>query len=122
MDNRSKSIETALVITTGLLVLYFWTHFIWMLRIAMLVSAVGVLWPRGAAWIHRGWMLLAEGLGWFNSRVLLSVLFYVVLTPFALLSRLFGSSGIVLKRKPAGETYYAVRDHVYDKSDLENLW
>ncbi len=122
MNKRAQSIETALVITAGLLALYFWLHNSWFLRGAMLVSAIGVLWPWAANLLHQGWMLLAQALGWFNSRVLLSILFFAILTPLAWLSRLFGGSSVELKRKPAGETYYAKRDHAYTKADLENLW
>lgn len=40
--------------------------------------------------INRGWMALARALGYLNSRVLLSLLFYVVLAPYGALLRLIG--------------------------------
>jgi len=41
-------------------------------------------------WAFRYWMKLAEALGWVMTRVLLSVFFYLALTPMAILMRLFG--------------------------------
>jgi multisubunit Na+/H+ antiporter MnhG subunit len=122
MEKRYKSLETALVITAGLLVLHYFTHNIWILRVATVVSLIGVLLPSMAALIHKGWMLLAQGLGWFNGRVLLSVLFFAILTPFAWLAKAFGASSMQLKKKEVGESYYIVRDHTYTKEDLENLF
>ncbi|MBN2209001.1 MAG: hypothetical protein JW759_06870 [Candidatus Coatesbacteria bacterium] len=42
--------------------------------------------PLGPAF--RCWMVIAHAIGWFNARLLLSVLFYVVFTPIGLMMRL----------------------------------
>jgi len=39
---------------------------------------------------HSGWMRFAAVLGWINSRILLSVVFYGLLTPTGLVRRLLG--------------------------------
>lgn len=122
MEKRLKSLETSLVIATGLLVLFFWRHNPWLLRAAFFVALAGAFWPWLAVKIHAGWTLLARGLGWFNGRILLSVVFFVFLTPIAWLARKMGSSGFLLRRKPEGESYYTVRDHAYEAKDLDNMW
>lgn len=50
----------------------------------------GVLAPTLLAPLHRVWMALAGALGWFNSRVLLGFVFYVLLAPIGLVLRLLG--------------------------------
>jgi len=40
--------------------------------------------------IYIGWMKFAFVLGWVNTRVLLGIFFYLILTPLGLLMRLFG--------------------------------
>ena len=122
MENRLKALETVLVITAGLLALFFWTKNPWLLRGALAVSAAGVLSPWLAAQIHAGWTLLARGLGWLNGRVLLSLVFYVFLTPIAWLSRFGNSSSFLRSKKPAGESYFTERNHTYEKKDLEQTW
>ena len=37
--------------------------------------------PRTLAPVQRGWMKIGHGLGWINTRILLSILFFIVLTP-----------------------------------------
>lgn len=123
MEKRLKSLETALVIVTGLLALYFWLKNPWLLRSALAVGLVGVFSPWLAQKIHAGWTLLAQGLGWFNGRVLLSLVFFVFLTPIAWLARKAGAANLQLKRKNEGDrSYYIERNHPYEARDLENIW
>lgn len=122
MDKRAASLQTAIVIVAGLLVFYFWLHNPWLLRGALAVALAGVFSPWLTAKIHAGWMLLAQGLGWFNGRVLLSVVFFVILTPVAWLARKLGSSSFLLRKKQREESYYTERNHTYAPGDLENTW
>ena len=74
-----------------------------------------------AKWIEWAWLKLALGLGWVNSRILLSVIYFVFLLPIAWVSRLFTKDPLKLKAKTAS-SLYNVRDHEYKKEDLENIW
>ncbi|MBL6974491.1 MAG: hypothetical protein ISR64_02055 [Deltaproteobacteria bacterium] len=40
--------------------------------------------------VFRGWMLFAGALGWLNTRIILTVLYYGVITPTGLIMRLLG--------------------------------
>src|SRR5438876_107924 len=46
--------------------------------------------PRGALLVRGAWMRLAGAIGWINARILLGVLFFVVVTPIALVRRIAG--------------------------------
>jgi len=123
MNNRTKVLETMLVITTGLLALHLWLGSIWWLRGAVVAALIGVFSPWLSGKVHAGWMLLAQGLGWLNGRVLLSVVFFLLLTPIAWLARASGAAtGFLLRKKKADESYYADREHTYEPKDLENTW
>lgn len=122
MENRAKTLESCLVITAGLLALFFWLKNPWLLRGAFAVGALGALSPWAAEKIHHGWMLLARGLGWFNGRVLLSLVFFVFLTPIAWLARKAGAANLQLRKKDSEGSYYNQRDHRYEAKDLENTW
>ncbi len=60
--------------------------------------------------IHRAWMSLAIVLGWLMSRVVLTILFFVVITPIALLARLSGRDflGLRFKANPR-DSYWVPR-------------
>ncbi|MGH2396581.1 MAG: SxtJ family membrane protein [bacterium] len=47
--------------------------------------APGLLGP-----VHKRWMEMAHALGWFNTRLLLSLVYFVVMTPTGALMRLLG--------------------------------
>ena len=50
----------------------------------------GIIVPALLKPIYKIWMTLAMLLGWLMTRIILSVLFYLVFTPIGLLARLFG--------------------------------
>ena len=55
--------------------------------------------PAALAPVYRVWMRLAEVLGWINTRVLLIVIFYLVVTPIGLMMRIF-------RRSPLDDGYW----------------
>lgn len=56
------------------------------------------------------WMILAVILGWIMTRVILSLLFYVVITPIGLFSRLSGNKFLDLKWDKSEDTYWNYRN------------
>ncbi len=109
-----------LVIALGFGLLYFLFHKEWMLT-PVGMAFVGFFIKSIGEFIHIGWMMIAKVLGWINSRILLSVLYYVILTPVALVARLFGKAGM---RKLPGNatTTFVTRNHRYTKEDLQHPW
>jgi hypothetical protein len=59
--------------------------------------------------IYWVWMILAVILGWIMTRVILSLLFFVVITPIGLFSRLFGGKFLDLEWDKSKESYWNVR-------------
>ena len=57
--------------------------------LALALVLTGFLIPALARRFHVLWMTLAVALGYVNSRVLLTVMFYGVFTPYGFVSRLF---------------------------------
>ena len=73
-----------------------------------LLITIGLLVPPLARAFHTAWMKLAHALGWVNSRVLLTVLFYGVFAPYGFVSRLFGRDPLQ-RRQGEAETYWTTR-------------
>ena len=59
--------------------------------------------------IHIGWMTLAFALGWVNTRILLGVFFYLIITPTGLLMRLFGKDLLDEKIDRSATSYWKKR-------------
>lgn len=106
-----------LVIALGFAVFFLLFKKEWIL-IPVGISTIGFIIGPVGEYIHLGWMLLAKVLGYINSRILLSIIFFVILTPIALLMRLLGKTQFV-KKAGAQQSLFNSRNHLYSKQDLE---
>ena len=88
MDTRGKHLETLLVIATGMTAFFFFTRREEFLYVGLGLAIVGLAIPIAAKYIHLGWMGLAKVLGFVNSHIILAIVFFLLLTPLALLRRL----------------------------------
>lgn len=113
--------KTILVIVTGLLALAIIFHLQWLMYIALLVGVSSVFSGTAAKGIEWAWIKLATFLGWVNSRILLSIIYFVFLLPLAWISRLFTKDPLTLNRKKTA-SLFVTRNHQYSKKDLENIW
>ena len=59
---------------------------------------------------YLGWMGLAVVLGFVTSRVLLTAVFVLLVTPIGLVLRALGRRPLALRPDPAAETYWHARD------------
>jgi hypothetical protein len=79
------------------------------LTTVMAVAAVGIgvpglFVPALVRPIYQGWMIAAFPIGWTVARLVLGVVFYLVVTPLALVFRMMGRD--VLRRRPSKVTSY----------------
>jgi len=71
----------------------------------------GAIRPRALKYIYVAWMALAFTLGFVMSNVILTVFFFLVVTPIGLLSRLFGKDFLARKLDKPGASYWIPREH-----------
>lgn len=60
--------------------------------------------------VHRAWMALAFALGWVMTRVLLGAVYYLLLTPIALVRRRGGRSPVLTRPDPAADSYWIPKE------------
>lgn len=67
------------------------------------------------------WFGLAQVLSFFFSHLLLTVLFFLLVTPVGLFRKWIGKDNLQLKNfKKSRQSTLIVRDHTYEASDLKN--
>ncbi len=120
MENTNKYL-VILIIVTGLSGLHLLFKIDMLLYVALGIAAVSIISSHVAGWIVWLWDKIALVLGTINSKILLSVIFYVFLFPVAIISRAFKKDALILKKRPEG-SYYKERDYLYKKEDLENVF
>jgi hypothetical protein len=81
----------------------------WAAGLAVLLIVPGLVAPRTLRPAFRIWMKLAMVLGWINTRIILSLIFFLVLTPTALVLRIIGRKLMALEFDPAAATYRVAR-------------
>ena len=77
--------------------------------LALALSLLALISPSWTERFNRGWMALAAGLGFVNSRVLLSLMYYLVVTPIGVVLRLAGHDPLH-RRGPQRESYWVPRE------------
>lgn len=91
----------------------FWkekdSYLIWGAIGSVLVIA-GILVPVLLKPLNKIWMTLAILMGWVMTRVILTILFFIVLTPLAFAARIFGKKFLELKIDKSRESYWEIRE------------
>lgn len=120
MSAISRPASTDLLgVTSGLLILYVWlNHNIW-LYAALFLALASSLSPRLGLLVQDVWSRLVHTLAWLNSRILLSIVYLLMLTPLAWLYRLRKSDPHFLHQK--AESYFHIMEKQYGKHDLEMI-
>lgn len=90
---------SAIMIIVGCLfcLLGIWRQNLLLSYIAAGIGACMVLlqfFPRVLTRVYAGWVTFSRGLAWVNSRILLIMIFYVIITPIGFIMRLFGKRPI----------------------------
>ena len=77
----------------------------WALVAGVLLLAPALLAPRILAPVYRIWMTVGEALGWINTRILLGVVFYGLITPMGLIRRLRSEDPMRRRHDPGAQSY-----------------
>lgn len=93
----------------------------WVLGAGGLLGLWGLAWPAGYKPIYLAWMALALVLGFIMSRVLLTLLFYLALTPIGLIRRLMGKRPLDLNLADR-DSYWYPREEPYDPQSSEKMY
>jgi thiol:disulfide interchange protein len=116
LDRSSRGLRR-FGLTVGSVILALGCFFLWRHRGAgwplisigtVLVVAAGLA-PSSLKWVHGPWMMGSFVLGWIVTRVLLTIVFFLVVTPIGLLQRLFGKRVIEVAFRPNAASYWQAR-------------
>ena len=81
----------------------------WASAIAAGLLVAAALAPARLTWPYRGWTAVGDLLGWINTRIILGLVFYLVVTPIGLFRRCLGKDPMGRKWNPKLESYRVTR-------------
>lgn len=117
---KDQSRDTGMAMVLLLLIVYLRTRrngFIWA---ALALHVVNMIVPQIYAPIAVVWLGFSHVLGTVMSKILLSLLFFGVVTPIGILRRLLGKDSLKLRAfKASKESVMLVRNHMFVGRDIE---
>ncbi|MGM0651017.1 MAG: hypothetical protein ACQES1_11000 [Bacteroidota bacterium] len=117
----TSALKTVLVITVGFIIVYLISQWIWALWIAAIIGVCGIISEYLAVKIDFLWMQLARLLNLVIPNILLTLVYFFVLVPIALLSRLFAKKDH-LQLKNRDNSLFENRDKTFTPSSFEKPW
>jgi hypothetical protein len=118
---KEKYLETMITISTGFTVLFLLFNVKTFIFIAAGIGLIAVFWKKAAMFISWLWFKLGEAMGFVSSKIILTLVFYVVLMPLALLSRLFKNDNLLLRKGSLNSIFFDV-NRKYSPEDFEKMW
>ena len=82
---------------------------IWAVVPGSLLAVTGLVVPGLLKQVYQGWMVVGHVLGWVNTRIILGVLFYGIVTPMGLVMKLTGRDPMRRGFEPEAQTYRVIR-------------
>lgn len=89
----------------------------WLLAAGVALIVSGLLVPAILRPLHKPWIALSLALGWVMTRVILTILFFLMIMPMGLIARALGKRPLMLEFKdPSKQSWWNSRDEHKDGS------
>lgn len=119
-SNVNKARDTGLAIVLLILIVTYFTKHHNLVQLAIIVLILSILWPKLFSPIVKIWFGFSNVVGTIMSKFLLSVVFYVVVTPTGMIRRLFKADPLQLKDwKKGNSSVLTIRNQTIKAKDLE---
>lgn len=93
----------------------------WVAAAGALFGLLGWLTPSALKYLYLAWMTLALIIGWFVSRLLLALLYYLLVTPLGVILKMMGKD-FMEDSFDESESYWHRRDEDYDPEQSEKMY
>jgi hypothetical protein len=81
----------------------------WSIAVAGCLVFPAVVYPNSLFWIHKGWMMVGQVMGWINTRIILGIVFYFIVTPIGIARRLLGKDPMGRHLRADLDSYRVIR-------------
>jgi len=115
-------VGAALVVLGLLFLLRHKTHYPYLLWPGVALTAFGAARPRALKYVYLAWMTLAIVLGFVVSPLVLTLFFFLVMTPVGLAARSLGKDFLSRKVDRTATTYWIQRERKGPKPPIEYEW
>ena len=121
IENKLKAKSTILVIVVGFIIIFAYSKNYNFLRISIIIGLVGVISDSASLIIDKIWFKISHILSLIVPNILLGLIFYLILFPISLLSRLFGNKD-ALNLKNNTKTLFINKNSIFKAKSFEQPW
>ena len=109
-----------LVLGLGPVLIHHGQFRIWTIPVCAFFLLTGYFIPQFQKWPYLFWMLCGGVLGYINTRIILSIVFFAIITPMAIVMRLIGKRPLELKFEKEKMSYFEPLEQTGKKMSLLN--
>lgn len=120
IQKKETSRTTLLIISAGFLLIYLVLKEDWAIYVSLAVGILGsssLYLSKKIEWI---WLKIGQILSYIVPNILLILIFFLILYPLSLISKIFTKDPLMLSSKH--ESYFINVDRDFDKKSMENIW
>ncbi len=119
-DRVDQARDTGLAMCLLLLLLIYFGSYFRLTPVAILLLFLSMVWPNAFVPLSKWWFKFSSAISSIMSRVILTFLFFGIVTPIGFIRRLTGADPMQLKKWKNGENSVLwVRDKTIEAKDLE---
>lgn len=117
MKNIQKYM-TVLAVSSVLVIFFLLTKVIYLLYISVAISVLSVLFEKFAEGFNYVWLKITKVIAFIINNTLLSIVFFLFLTPISWLKKAFKSKSKISDN----ESFFIDRNYLYKSEDLKKTW
>lgn len=126
INYKAKRVETVITIAVGFVIIggiLSWKYnqlVYWPIFIVVPVIILGLLFPKIGVLITYLWFKITGSLGWVSSKIILTIFYFLIITPYGIIVSLFHNKDLLNKKSK--KSLFIERNKLYNPKDLENPW
>ena len=121
IENKLKAKSTILVIVVGFIIIYTYSKNFNFLKVSIIIGLLSVISDKASLLIDKIWFKISYILGLIVPNILLGLIFYLILFPISLLSRIFGNKD-ALNLKNNTKTLFINKNSIFKAKSFQQPW
>ena len=114
-----ENVDSGLGLLLILLILGIWLEIILLYKIATGVAVITMVIPKAIYPFTFLWLNISDILGKIMSKIILSVIYFIILCPMAFIRKISGKDRLLLRQfKKTNSSVFTERNHTFSKSDI----
>jgi hypothetical protein len=115
--NELKDLRQFGLALAGILIIFGAVHFIrhrivlseWFAAAGVVALCISVVRPMALRPVYAVFIKVAHAIGWFNTKVILTLIYFALITPIAVIMRVLGNDPLNMKTDKKLSTYWVKR-------------